>query len=159
MVIRWAVMPSAFITPRRRLHFRVLQPTATFWCKDRFGAKEVPLFSTASNFSKFHSRSYTQCMKQGYSMGGNAQCVYCTEKVIAFLGSPYPLLPFDVNVALVQRRYHCFRQLRIFPNSILGPTRSAWNRVIRWAETPSAFIAPRLRLHFWVLHTHSYLLM
>ena len=51
-----------------------------------------------------------------YLPGSNAQCVYCTEKAIAFLGSPYPQLPFGINIALVQKRYHCFRQLRNFPN-------------------------------------------
>ena len=72
------------------------------------------MFLTASKFPNFHSRPYTQCMKPGYLPGRNPQCVYCTEKAIVFLGSPYPQLPFDITIALMQGRYHCFRQLRSF---------------------------------------------
>ena len=67
-------------------------------------------------FPNFHSRPYTRCMKPGVFTGRNAQCVYGNKKAIAFLGSPYPQLPFDINIASLQMRYHCFRQLRIFPN-------------------------------------------
>ena len=31
----------------------------------------------------------------------NGECVFCTDTAITFLGSPYPLLPFDKNIALV----------------------------------------------------------
>ena len=67
-------------------------------------------------FPNFHSRPYTRCMKLGYLPGRNPQCVYCTAKAIPFLGSPFPQPPFDINIALVQRRYHCFRHLRTLPN-------------------------------------------
>ena len=100
---------------------------------------------------KFISRPYTRCVNPGYLPGRNAQWVSCTKKAITFSGSPYPQLPFDINIAWVQGRYHCFRQL------FLGPIRSLWNRVICRAVTPSAFIAPRRRLHFWVLYTNNYL--
>ena len=72
-------------------------------------------------FPNFHSRPYTRCMTPGYLPGSNAHCVYCTEKTIAVLGSPYPKLPFEINIALVQRRYRCFRQLRSFPNFHIQP--------------------------------------
>ena len=55
-------------------------------------------------------------MKPGPLPGRNAQVVYCTEKAIEFFGSAYPQLPFGINIALVQRRYHCFREIRILPN-------------------------------------------
>ena len=79
------------------------------------------MFSTALNFPNFHSRPYTLCIKVGYLPNRNAQCIYCTEKAIAFLGSPYRQLPYDINIALVQRRYNCFRQLRYFPNFLSRP--------------------------------------
>ena len=41
-------------------------------------------------FPNFHSWAFTPCIKMDYLLGRNAQCVYCTEKAIAFLGSPYP---------------------------------------------------------------------
>ena len=62
------------------------------------------------------TKPYTTCMKPGVFPDLNAQCVYCTDKAIAFLASQFPQLSFDVNIALVQMRYHCFRQLRIFSN-------------------------------------------
>ena len=62
-----------------------------------------------------------QCRKLDDLPDGDAQCVYCTEKVIEFLGSPYPLLPFDINVALVQTRYQCNRKFRILPNYHIRP--------------------------------------
>ena len=31
---------------------------------------------------------------------------FCTIKRNTFLDSPYPWLPFDINIALVQTRYH-----------------------------------------------------
>ena len=67
-------------------------------------------------FPNFHSRPYTRCIKPGYLPGGNALCICCTKKAVAYLGCPYPQLPFEITIALVQRRYHCFRQLRISPN-------------------------------------------
>ena len=67
-------------------------------------------------FPNLNSPPYTRLMKQGYLHCRNAKCVYCTEKAIALLGSPFPQLPFDINIALVQRNYHCFQQLRSFPN-------------------------------------------
>ena len=73
-------------------------------------------FQQLRSLPNFHSQPYTRCIKPGYFPGRNAQCVYCTEKAIEFLGTPYPQLLFDINIALAQRRYHCFRQLRIFPN-------------------------------------------
>ena len=143
----------------------------------------------------------------------DAQCVYSTEKAITFLGSPYPQLPFIVNIALVQTRYHGGRKHRNFRNfhcrpyttvdetrrfsqpwrpvrllhqesyyifRFSIPTSTFWykhcfggntvpwwskaskfpkfpfsalygagrNRAIFPTVTPSAFIAPRKRLHF-----------
>ena len=46
------------------------------------------------------------CLKPGSWKARNGQCVYYTDKVITFLSSPYPYLPFDINIALVQTRYH-----------------------------------------------------
>ena len=63
-------------------------------------------------------------MKQGYSLGGNAQCVYCTEKAIAFMGSPYSQLPFDVRIALGKGGTIVFDSFEFSQISILGPTRS-----------------------------------
>ena len=78
-------------------------------------------FRQLRSFPNFHSRPYMLCMKPGYLLGRNAECVYCTDKPIAFLGSPYPQLHFDTNIALVQRRCHCFRhvEIPIFPISDL----------------------------------------
>ena len=44
-----------------------------------------------------------------------AQCVYCTDEAITFLGSAEQQLPFDINFALVQTRYRVDRQPRNFP--------------------------------------------
>ena len=73
-------------------------------------------FRQLRKFPNFHSRPYKRCIIPGYTTGSNVQCVCCTDKAIAFLGSRYKQLPFRRNIALVQRRYHCFRQLRNFPN-------------------------------------------
>ena len=74
------------------------------------------MFSTASKFAKFAFSALYVVYATGYFLDRNAPCVYCTEKAVAFLDSPYPQLPFDINIALVQRRYHCLRQVRIIPN-------------------------------------------
>ena len=71
---------------------------------------------TASKFAKFQFTSLYEVHEEVYFPDRNAQCVYCTKKAIAYLGSPYPQLPFDINIALVQKWYHCFRQLRSLPN-------------------------------------------
>ena len=52
-----------------------------------------------------------------------------------------------------------FDSFEISQISILGRIRCAQNRVFCRAITPSAFIAPRGRLHFWILHTLRYLLV
>ena len=69
------------------------------------------MFSTASKFPKFAFLALYTVNETGYLPGRNTQCVYGTEKAIAFLGSPFTQLPFDINIASVQRRYHWFRQL------------------------------------------------
>ena len=67
-------------------------------------------FRQRLKFPTLHSQPYARCTTPGYLPGSNAQCVYCTENAIAFLCSPYPQLPIDMNIALVPRQYHCFRQ-------------------------------------------------
>ena len=79
------------------------------------------MFSTASNFPKFPFSTIYAILKPGYLPRCNTQCVYCTENANAFLSSPHPQLPFDINIGVVQRRYHCFRQLQIFPNFHIRP--------------------------------------
>ena len=54
--------------------------------------------------------------KPGNLADHDAQCVYCTEKAITFLGSVYPMLPFDIDIALAQTLYHCDRRRRNLPN-------------------------------------------
>ena len=56
------------------------------------------------------------CLKPVRWKACNGLCVYCTVKVITFLSSPYPLLPFDINMTLVQTRYHGDIWPRIVPN-------------------------------------------
>ena len=56
------------------------------------------------------------CLNPGSWKVRNGLCVYCTDKVITFLTSPYPYLSFDINIALVQTRYHGDIWPRIFPN-------------------------------------------
>ena len=56
------------------------------------------------------------CLKPGSWKDRNGHCVYCTDKVITFLSSPYPYLPFDINIALVQTQYHGYILPRIDPN-------------------------------------------
>ena len=91
-------------------------PTATFDINIALVQRRYYSFRQLQIFPNFHSQPYTLCIKRKYFPGVIAQCVYCTEKAIVFLGSPYPQLPFDISIALVQRRYHIFRQLRIFTN-------------------------------------------
>ena len=67
-------------------------------------------------FPNFHSRHIRRCMNPGSFRACSGQCVYCTDKALTFLGSAYPLLPFDINIDLVQTRYHCDLHPRIFPN-------------------------------------------
>ena len=50
-----------------------------------------------------------------------AQCIYCTEMEITFLGSPYTQLPFDIIIAFVQTWYCGDRSLEVFQISIVGP--------------------------------------
>ena len=64
----------------------------------------------------FHCRPYTACMKPGSLPARIAQCVYCADMAITFLGSPYPQLPFERNIALVQTRYRGDQQPRTLPN-------------------------------------------
>ena len=56
------------------------------------------------------------CLKPGSWKARHGQCVYYTDKVITFLSSAYPYLPFDINIALVQTRYHRDIWPRIVPN-------------------------------------------
>ena len=116
-------------------------------------------FRQLRSFPNFHSRLYTRCTKPGCLLGGCAQCVYRTKRSIAFLDFPYPQLPFDKNIAFMQSRYHCFRQLRILPNFHSRPYTRCMKPGYLPAVTPSAFIAPRQQLHFWVLNTFSYFLI
>ena len=51
------------------------------------------------------------------------ECVFCTYAAITFLGSPYPQLPFNICIALVQTLHHEDRQTRISQVSIVGPIR------------------------------------
>ena len=62
-----------------------------------------------------------RCRKLDDLPDRDAQCVYSTEKAIAFLGSPCPKLPFNINIALVETRYHCDRKLLILPNYHIRP--------------------------------------
>ena len=111
------------------------------------------------SFPHFHSRPNTMRTKPRFLGGHNAQCVYCTDSTIKFLDSPSTQLPFVMNITLVRRCYHCFRQLRIFPNFHSRPNRMRTKPRFWRTIKPSAFIAPSGRLHFWILHTHSYLLV
>ena len=90
-------------------------PQLPFDIKIAFVQRWYHCFRQIRIFPIFHSRHYTRCMKLGYLPSVNAQCIYCTVKAIAFMGSPYRQLPFGINIGLVQRRYHCFRQIGIFP--------------------------------------------
>ena len=58
-----------------------------------------------------------------------AQCVYCTDEAITFLGSAQPQLAFDINIALVQTRYRGDRQPRTFPNFGCRPHTAVINPV------------------------------
>ena len=55
-------------------------------------------------------------MNTGTLPARKAQCVYCTEKVSTFFGSPYPQLPFDIIIALVHTRYRGDQKPPTFTN-------------------------------------------
>ena len=46
---------------------------------------------------------------------------YCTDKLNTFLVSPYPQLPFDINISLVQARYHGDWSVTIYATFRTGP--------------------------------------
>ena len=56
------------------------------------------------------------CLKPSSWKARNGHCVYCTDKAITFLSSPYLYLPFDIHIALVQTRYHGDILPHIVPN-------------------------------------------
>ena len=123
--------------------------------------------------------------KPGDLKNRDPQCVYCTKKAITFLGSPYPQLPFGVNFALVQTRYHGDRKFRNFRNFHCRPCTAVdetgwfeepWRWVLllhresdyifRFSMTQvpclaqvSALFAPIRELRFRCLHTRSFLLI
>ena len=99
-------------------------------------------------FPNFHCRPYTAVHETRSFPARKAQCVYYTGKAITFLGSPYPWLPFDVNIPLVQTRYHCDRQPRSFPNFHCRLCTAVHETGDLPAAKPCAFIAPTKRLHF-----------
>ena len=45
-------------------------------------------------------------MRRGIFPSHTGKCGFYTEYKIAFLNSPFLELPFDINIALVQTRYH-----------------------------------------------------
>ena len=51
----------------------------------------------------------------GITNARDAQCVYCTNEAITFLGSAGPQLPFGMNIGLVQIQNRFDRQPRSFP--------------------------------------------
>ena len=51
-----------------------------------------------------------RCVKPGSLPARNGKYAFCTETRISILGCTFPQLPFDVNIALVQTRYHVERQ-------------------------------------------------
>ena len=85
------VTASAFIAPTRRLHFWALHTHSylliwtLLWCKhgtiviESFELYQITIFGPIR-----------RCMKSGDLVDRDAQCVYCTEKAITFLFSPYP---------------------------------------------------------------------
>ena len=127
-----SVTPSAFIALRRRLHFWVLHTHSyililtLLWCKcgtilfDSFEVSQISILGTIRG-----------AWIWVYLLGRNAHCVYCTKKAITFLGSAHSQLTFDIKIALVQIRYHCFRLLRIFPNF--------HSRPYAWCMKPGVF--------------------
>ena len=111
------VKPNAFIAHPRRLDFWVLHNHSylllytLLWCKhgtDVIDSVEVSLISIVGPIRR--------CMNPGNLPARKAQCVYCTDEAITFLGSAERQLPFDINIALVQTRYRVVRQPRTFPN-------------------------------------------
>ena len=57
------------------------------------------------------SSNFIVCsLRRGVNSGSlqprNRKYAFCTETRIVFLGSTFPYLPFDVNIALVQTWYH-----------------------------------------------------
>ena len=47
-----------------------------------------------------------RCMKQGSLQVRTAMWAFCTDTSFTVLGTAYPKLPFDINISLVQTRYH-----------------------------------------------------
>ena len=72
-------------------------------------------------FPNFHCRPYTAMYEPGYFARPFCPVRLSTEMAITFLGCPYPQLPFDIIIALVQTRYRDDPQPGTFPNFYCRP--------------------------------------
>ena len=77
----------------------------------RYHGKKQP-----QNSENFHCWRDTALMTRDTLLTRTGRCGFCTDQEIAFLGSPHPQLPYNVNIALVQTRYLVKRQPRNFEN-------------------------------------------
>ena len=64
-----------------------------------------------------------RCIKPGSLQPHTEKCAFCTDVRITFLGSPFPQLPFDITIALVQIRYRGERKPLISSNFHCWPIR------------------------------------
>ena len=47
-----------------------------------------------------------RCIKPGSMRFRNGKYPVCTKTRITYIGSTFPKLPFDIDIGLVQTRYH-----------------------------------------------------
>ena len=95
-------------------------------------------------FSNFNC-PIQRCLKVGSLMPRTGMCAFCTDTRITFLGSPFPQLPFDMIITLVQIRCRGEMKPRIFSNLHCRPY-SAMHETVQFA-------APYWEVRF--LHRHK----
>ena len=77
----------------------------------RYHADRQPLYTQISITGPIR-----RCMKLVTLPIRNGLWAFCTKEAFAFSGSPSLQLPFDINIASVQTRYHADRQPRMYAN-------------------------------------------
>ena len=95
--------------------------------------------------SNFHIPPYSSCIKPGSLPPLIGKCAFCTDTKLTLLGSPFPQLPIDTIITLLQTRYRGERKPWISSNFHIPPYLSL--------HETGQFAAPYWEVRF--LHRHK----